>query len=570
MEKKTQKRGRAKSSPNNRTRPNTQLKKQCTLEGYITQTQAGTPESNSCLLPDKEHEHDMTILDTEVDRQVDLQESDIESTQTERDVEEALKEDTDSVVDSVVDEYTDEDEEIEDDEDTEYETGDEAKETMDYQLTSQTTDVSEQCHTQTRTRSGKKDPTVRIFEQLEAQSNVLSKILEIQEEMRKSMTEENSKIKKLEERVSKLELCQVNSPDENEHTKEVIARMEDQVNRIERKQRENNLRLIGIREINGEDCKSIVDQILYNDLNFEARLEVAHRTGRRIDGRPRHIIFRVDSVYSKTEILKRQRVALQGVGYFITDDLTISDLLKKRAFSDQIGWAKRQGQRWQFKNGRLFIEGEEMFLEELDYRETHTTLSETIRHDDVAAESLYQPPSEHSQQHRQPPTQPSQQPRQPPNQPPQQPRQPLVQHRQRPSQPQRQPRHQLSQPRHQLSQPRHQLSQPRQPFAQPASQPYDWQRQGRRNRAEHQQRSNNSRPVQHHETSRSKIHTSTPIPRFQHNAANYRSTPLQPQTGPEQHEENTETNRPIQLTVEADVHATNNQPNDNDSNVTNE
>ena len=103
MEKKTQKRGRAKSSPNNRTRPNTQLKKQCTLEGYITQTQAGTPESNSCLLPDKEHEHDMTILDTEVDRQVDLQESDIESTQTERDVEEALKEDTDSVVDSVVD-----------------------------------------------------------------------------------------------------------------------------------------------------------------------------------------------------------------------------------------------------------------------------------------------------------------------------------------------------------------------------------------------------------------------------------------------------------------------------------
>ena len=143
----------------------------------------------------------------------------------------------------------------------------------------------------------------------------------------------------------------------------MIGRLEDQVNQLDRKQRERNLRLIGVQERYGEDCRRIVGQIVFDELNVDTPIETAYRTGRRSDGPPRHIIFQVGSLQDKIDILKRQRKALRSAGYFIVDDLTQKDYVKKRAFKDQIDTARRQGKRWQFRNGRLFVEGKEQHLD---------------------------------------------------------------------------------------------------------------------------------------------------------------------------------------------------------------
>jgi len=214
--------------------------------------------------------------------------------------------------------------------------------------------------------SSVKEATSKIFEQLDCQSQMLCKILEIQEDMRRSMANQGASIKSLEERVTALEVSKEHSlgrsPAEVREHSDIIQNLEEQVNNLERKQRERNLRLVGLRESLGEDCKQIIEDILRNELNMNARVEVAHRTGRKNEDMPRHMIFRVDSIQDKIDILKRQKSALQKYGFFIVEDLTRKDYKKKQAFSSQIASAKRRGQRWQFKRGRLYIDGEEVFL----------------------------------------------------------------------------------------------------------------------------------------------------------------------------------------------------------------
>ena len=101
--------------------------------------------------------------------------------------------------------------------------------------------------------------------------------------------------------------------------------MSEQMNRLERKQRERNLPRIGYKERSGENCKDIVSNIAYEQLRVEAYIEVAHRTGKKRDT-PRHIIFTVNSVHEKSDILKAQRYHLREKGYFITEELTRKDL----------------------------------------------------------------------------------------------------------------------------------------------------------------------------------------------------------------------------------------------------
>lgn len=141
-----------------------------------------------------------------------------------------------------------------------------------------------------------------------------------------------------------------------------ISELSDHMNSLERKSREMNLRLIGYPEKPNEDCVDIVKYILYDRLNVDGYVEVAHRTGRPVlkNGyrMPRHLIFRVGSVQQKQEILQYQRQALQNEPYFITEDLTQKDLWTKRRLKPVIDQARQQGKRWKFRNGKLFIEGQ--------------------------------------------------------------------------------------------------------------------------------------------------------------------------------------------------------------------
>ena len=136
-----------------------------------------------------------------------------------------------------------------------------------------------------------------------------------------------------------------------------IKELNEQINKIERKSRERNLRLVGYEEKHSEDCKTIVEEIIYMQLEVYANIETAHRTGKRQDHKPRHIIFRVQSMEQKFDILQIQKEKLKESGLFITEDLTRNDLMEKIRLKPVIDKAKQKGEKWKFKNGKLMIEG---------------------------------------------------------------------------------------------------------------------------------------------------------------------------------------------------------------------
>ncbi len=133
--------------------------------------------------------------------------------------------------------------------------------------------------------------------------------------------------------------------------------MKQEINKLERKSRQNNIRLVGVAEHSGENCLTILKTILTEKFGMnDVEIENAHRTGveRHVNGRrhPKHIIAKVLRRQDKYQIMRDK----SDVQYYITDDQTAADMAKKRAFQPLIDNAKRQGKRWKFRAGRLIVE----------------------------------------------------------------------------------------------------------------------------------------------------------------------------------------------------------------------
>ena len=64
----------------------------------------------------------------------------------------------------------------------------------------------------------------------------------------------------------------------------------------------------------------------------------------------------------KIEILWRQREGLKNKSYFFVDDLTTHDYKIKQSLKPEIEKAKREGKRWLFRDGQLFIDGQPFIL----------------------------------------------------------------------------------------------------------------------------------------------------------------------------------------------------------------
>ena len=253
--------------------------------------------------------------------------------------------------------------------------------------------------------------TLDMTHHLQNQEKLLQQILQNQKQIQGSistfeakmctisnqMSEQAEYIKDLECRVIRLEAQE--PKDDVRH--EELTSMSEHINRLERKQRERNLRLVGYEERSGENCRDIVSDIVYEQLGVEAYIEVAHRTGKKKD-RPRHIIFTVSSVHDKFHILMAQRY-LRDKNYFITEDLTHKDLERKRMLRPQIEKAKAEGHRWRFVNGKLYVSGKEVSHRPLEAetavsQETHMEYelsSEYLSQNPVNDESLMQTSMKH-------------------------------------------------------------------------------------------------------------------------------------------------------------------------------
>ncbi len=147
----------------------------------------------------------------------------------------------------------------------------------------------------------------------------------------------------------------------HQQAKVLVDDLLEQVNNLERKSREKNLRIIGYPETPGEEPITIVKTVLREKFGMDSvAVDNAHRTGRfvTISGvrKPRHLIFRLVNYGDKHDIMKKKREALKDLDYFITDDMTKADLQKKADLKPVIDEAVRQRKKWKYRNGQLFID----------------------------------------------------------------------------------------------------------------------------------------------------------------------------------------------------------------------
>jgi len=238
-----------------------------------------------------------------------------------------------------------------------------------------------------------------VSEELKSHRSLLHQILDHQDTFKKSMetferriTDQNKHITDLENRMVVLEKYKTDAPQHSNASD--MAFLEEEINRLERKQRERNIRVIGVQEQYRENCMQIVENIVQGQLRVNAKIEVAHRTGPNNEPR-RHIIARVSSVQEKIDIFKAQRYSGTFPNVVFTDDLTSRDYKRKRAYKPQIDQARRDKKRWQFRNGWLFIEGQRIELNnqlEDQYRTDHQQQYGNERPVAVSGHSTVAPP----------------------------------------------------------------------------------------------------------------------------------------------------------------------------------
>ena len=140
----------------------------------------------------------------------------------------------------------------------------------------------------------------------------------------------------------------------------VVLQLEVQRNKVanntsERFSRRNNVRLVGVQEAPQgvrEDPVTIVEEILLSKFTVNTKVERAHRDGKKVDGRPRHILLKFLSYREKVDVMRRARETLKDENYFFTDDLTPTDLEEKKKWSKRVQEMYHKGTKLRFFSGK--------------------------------------------------------------------------------------------------------------------------------------------------------------------------------------------------------------------------
>ena len=136
------------------------------------------------------------------------------------------------------------------------------------------------------------------------------------------------------------------------------------ISRSERHSRNFNVRFLVVPEQDGENCVKLAEKLLLDKFHVGGSpIENAHRTGKAVQGHPRHVIARFYSRVTRMDVRRTARAKLSATKIRIVDDLTQEDLREKnrvRPFMDEL---YKQQQRPSFRNGRLYADGKEVALD---------------------------------------------------------------------------------------------------------------------------------------------------------------------------------------------------------------
>ena len=153
-----------------------------------------------------------------------------------------------------------------------------------------------------------------------------------------------SKVADVDQLVTKMSSCE-----------RTLAEHSELINKLERFSRRNNLRVIGFPQQKGEDCLMLAKNHLSKFDLADAKLERAHRDGPKIDGKPQHLLIKLNCYQDKIKVLQEQRRVLSSDPFFCVEDLTKLDLREKRKWSTQVSVAYKEGKKYRFVAG---IKGE--------------------------------------------------------------------------------------------------------------------------------------------------------------------------------------------------------------------
>ncbi len=175
-------------------------------------------------------------------------------------------------------------------------------------------------------------------------------------EMQNSIEYSHTTITELTSRVDSLEK-KLNSFNSVTNTLETTCKQNHElIINLERHSRSFNIRIAGIKEKDSDDIMKIATEIFVKGGVPPEALELAHRVGRKIEGRDRQIICKLNSRVQKS-LLFKQRNKLREEGILIFDDLCHSDYEEKKRLRSVMEQAYKQGCKVLFRNGKLFING---------------------------------------------------------------------------------------------------------------------------------------------------------------------------------------------------------------------
>ena len=137
-----------------------------------------------------------------------------------------------------------------------------------------------------------------------------------------------------------------------------VRDLNDEVNKLERFSRRNNLRIIGFEEEQNESPLEKVEKFLEEKFQrTSVQVERAHRVGRRQEsGKHRQIIVKMLRYTDKVAIMKEAKLRLKDTSFRIVDDLTKKDLDTKVALRPIMKDAYSRGKRVRYMDGRLYID----------------------------------------------------------------------------------------------------------------------------------------------------------------------------------------------------------------------
>ena len=199
--------------------------------------------------------------------------------------------------------------------------------------------------------------TTAKFEKMikNAVDSFVGKLQQLEVKMEASFDFERKRVDDLTENQNRMKSRMETMEKEITELRLEVQRNKAAVNKSERFSRRNNVRLVGIPEApqgQREDPVTMVEEILHSQFKVKTKVERAHRDGKKVDGRPRHILLKFLSYREKVDIMRRARETLKDERYFITDDLTPTDLEEKKKWIKQVQELYNKGTKLRFYSGK--------------------------------------------------------------------------------------------------------------------------------------------------------------------------------------------------------------------------